>query len=110
FQRWASDCGRCWGPLRQDPVAGGRQGGMRVLEGAPLRGAQRPNGERLPEFLPTAGATVHAAYLIAAAFFTNRSSQVLAGSTVAAAISLSNCLRKSSERFRLSALTSPSRE
>ena len=46
----------------------------------------------------------------AAAFFTNRSSQVLAGSMVAAAISLSNCLRKSSERFWLSALTMPSRE
>jgi hypothetical protein len=49
-------------------------------------------------------------YLAVAAFLTNLSSHVLAGSTVAAAISLSNCLRKSSERFWLSALTMPSRE
>jgi len=45
----------------------------------------------------------------AAAFFTKRSSQVLAGSMVAAAISLSNCLRKAMERCWLSPLTMPSR-
>lgn len=46
----------------------------------------------------------------AAAFFTKRSSQVFVGSMVAAAISLSNCLRKAMERCWLSALTTPSRE
>ena len=48
--------------------------------------------------------------IVAAALSTKRPSQVLAVSMVAAAISLSNCLRKSSERCRLSALTMPSRE
>jgi hypothetical protein len=51
---------------------------------------------------------IHPHLIVSAALATKRPSQVVAGSTVAAAISLSNFY--SSERCRLAALTMPSRE